>query len=60
MKIGLDDMLFQPAERCESEEELQQSIVEFFSLLESLLYESMTRMNKEAQGAGPHTCSRSN
>ncbi len=41
LKNGLDEMLFQPAGRCESEDELQQSIVEFFSLLETLLYESL-------------------
>lgn len=41
LKNGLDEMLFHPAERCESEEELQQNIVEFFSLLEALLYEHL-------------------
>ena len=39
LKNGLDEELFYPAARCESDEELQHNIVEFFSLLESLLYE---------------------
>lgn len=39
LKDGLEEVLFYPAERDESDEELQQTIVEFFSLLESVLYE---------------------
>lgn len=39
LKNGLDDTLFLQTERAESDEELQQTIVEFFSMLESLLYE---------------------
>ena len=40
LKNGLDELLFMPAERV-SDEDLQQGIVEFFSLLETLLYESL-------------------
>lgn len=39
LKNGLDEVLFMPAERVASDEDLQYCIVEFFSLLEALLYE---------------------
>lgn len=42
LKNGLDEVLFfQQNSRAEYDEELQQVIVEFFSLLETLLYESL-------------------
>lgn len=41
LKRGLDDLMFTPAERTETDDDLNQSIAEFFSLLEALLYESL-------------------
>lgn len=41
VKQGLDEAIFQPTQLHESDEELQQSIVEFLSLMEALLYEVM-------------------
>ncbi len=41
LKNGLDEMLLQSAQCEENEEELQQSIIEFFSLLETVMYESL-------------------
>lgn len=39
LKNGLEDTLYHQGEICESDEELQESMSEFFSLLEALLYE---------------------
>lgn len=41
LKNGLDEVLAQPGGRCESEEDLHHNIIEFFELMEALLFEQL-------------------